>query len=99
MKLNDFLNKNEYNLRFSDRFVVVLKSGVTCFTLGEFYYRAWRTGEMNTQTYKYHVMCLDEDVTLKCEKKGKETLFKLYIDNEDLQAEIYLMEDSLREIE
>ena len=94
LTINDVLNINKCKMRTTDRYVVILKSGDTCFTLGEYTYQAWISGQMELSTYVYTNMCLKAEVKKKEVKVvGKHKLFKYYIDDEDLQAEIYLMED------
>ena len=94
LTINDVLNINKCKMKTTDHYVIVLKSGDTCFTLGEYCYYAWISGSMDLSSYVYTNMCLKEEIVKKVVlKAGKNRLFKYYIDNEDLQADIYLMED------
>lgn len=93
MTVNDILNKNKYKMRHQDRYNIILKSGDTCFSLGERFYHSWIEGELDLMTYTYTNMCLKYEVKVDIINKGCYNLYKLYIDNEDLQADIYLMQD------
>lgn len=93
MTINDVLNFNHLGLRFKDHYVIILKSGCNCFSLGEATYRSYVTGELDLTSFVYTNMCLKEVCQFKVIKKCEYNLIKMYIDNEDLQAEIYLMED------
>lgn len=93
MKVNDILNLNKLNMRFKDMYVIILKSGSNCFSLGETKYRAFVTGELDLSSFCYTNMCLEEVCSYVKIKKCEYDLIKIYVDNEDLQADIYLMED------
>lgn len=93
LELNDVLNYNVLNMRHKDHFVVILKSPLGCFTLGEYRFHAWITGELDLSSYVYTNKCLTELVKPIKIKKCEYDLYKLYIDNESLQMEIYFMED------
>lgn len=93
MTINEVLNWNKLKMRHYDRYNIILKSGETCFSLGEKFFHAWVEGELDLMTYTYTNMCMDAECMVVKIDKGNYKLFKLYIDNEDLQAEIYLMED------
>lgn len=93
MKLNDALNKNRYKMRHKDHFIVVLKSQLGCFTLGEYRFHDWVQGTLQLSNYCYTCKCLNSEVQLQVIDLVDYKIFKYYIDDEDLQFEIYEMED------
>lgn len=94
MTINDILNYNKLNMRHKDHFVIILKSGNTCFTLGEYRFHSWVMGELELNSYVYTNMCLHQACKYVKIDLVEYKLIKIYIDNEDLQADIYLMEDN-----
>lgn len=94
MTINDILNKNALNMRHKDKFVIILRTSEKNFTLGENTFHSWIAGELDLTTYCYTCKCLEEKpYFIDCDNKVVFKLYKLYIDNIDLQREIYDMED------
>lgn len=94
MTINDILNLNKLHLRHNDKYVIILKTPYMCFTLGETRYHAWICGELDLLSYTYTCKCLEEPVKdFKIENKCDFKLLKIWIDNAELQDEIYYMQD------
>lgn len=95
MRLNDVLNRNAFKMRHKDHVVVVLKSEDMCFTLGEIRYHAWIENELERFYKDLMLECMNEDVNVKVEDKIDFKLFKCYINNYDLQVDIYMKVDEV----
>lgn len=94
MTLNEILNYNALKLRHKDFFTVVLKSDLGTFTLGSNTFHSWVCGELDLSLYTYICKCLEEEVyDIKVVNRIENRDFRLYINNEDIQFEIYEMED------
>lgn len=93
MTLNDVLNRNAYKMRHKDHFVVILKSADMCFTLGENRYHAWIENELEKFYKDLILQCINEEVKVKVDDKIDFKLFKCYINNYDLQIELYMKVD------
>lgn len=93
MIVNDILNLNKYKIKSRDSYVIVLKSEDMCFTLGEHTYIDWTAGRLPIELYCYTCKCLNAICNVSIIARGNTRLFKIYVDNEDLQREIYQMED------
>lgn len=94
MTINDVLNLNKYKIRSRDIYVIILKNKDKCFTLGEYTYVDWTAGRLPLELYCYTCKCLDATCKVNIITRGNSKLYKLYIDNEDLQREIYEMQDN-----
>lgn len=94
MLVNDILNLNKYKMRSRDKYVIVLKSGDRCFTLGTYRLIDWQDGRLPLELYCYTCKCLNEPCDIIIQDKIDFKLYKLYINNVDLHNEIYKMEDN-----